>query len=218
MAGNMKALRYTLVTDGSSDKALLPVLTWVLRAQHITCPIQPIWADLRHLARPLKNLAERVRWSLELYPCDLLFIHRDAEAAPREKRVTEIQRALRMIGTWHSELTMCVVPIRMTEAWLLLDEVALRRASGNPNGQQPLQLPPMIQLEQLPDPKRVLYQLLSEASGLGERRKKRFSVNTRTHRIAEFIGDFSPLRALSAFRALESDVATVVTAKGWQTW
>ena len=213
----MKELRYTLVTDGSSDKALLPILTWVLREQHITCPIQPTWADLRHLRRPLKNLAERIQWSLELYPCDLLFVHRDAETAPREKRVIEIRRALRMRGTWHPELTVCVVPMRMTEAWLLLDETALRRASGNPNGRQPLQLPPLAQLEQLPDPKGVLYQRLIEASGLGERRKRRFPASIRAHRIAEFIEDFSSLRILPAFRALESEVATVVTTKGWQT-
>jgi hypothetical protein len=34
-----------------------------------------------------------------------------------------------------------VVPVRMTEAWLLADEFAIRSAPGNPNGTQSLDLP-----------------------------------------------------------------------------
>ena len=32
----MDALRYTLLADGSSDQALVPILTWLLRAQGVT--------------------------------------------------------------------------------------------------------------------------------------------------------------------------------------
>ena len=45
----MDALRYTLLSDGSSDQALVPILTWLLRAQGIHGAIQPEWADLRRL-------------------------------------------------------------------------------------------------------------------------------------------------------------------------
>lgn len=42
----MRDLRYTLVADGSSDVALLPILTWLLRRNGVALSIQATWADL----------------------------------------------------------------------------------------------------------------------------------------------------------------------------
>lgn len=39
----MQELRYTLLADGSSDRALLPILTWLLRQ---SCGAIPIEAEL----------------------------------------------------------------------------------------------------------------------------------------------------------------------------
>ena len=47
----MQQLRYTLMADGSSDRALLPILTWLLRQSCGQIPIQPEFADLRRLKR-----------------------------------------------------------------------------------------------------------------------------------------------------------------------
>ncbi|MHC5613360.1 MAG: hypothetical protein ACYTXA_20770 [Nostoc sp.] len=110
---------------------------------------------------------------------------------------------------------ICVIPVRMQEAWLLFDEAALRKAAGNPSGRQALQLPDICRLEQLPDPKDILYGLLCEASGLRGRRLKQFSVNERVHRLAELIDDFSPLRALSAFQLLETEIQQVIETQDW---
>ena len=211
----MKELRYTLVTDGSSDRALLPILNWLLRQYAIGYAIQPEWADLRRLPQPIPGLAERIRMSLDLFPCDILFVHRDAEKMSYTRRVAEIERALRDVGEWKRDRTICVVPVRMTEAWLLVDEAALRRAAGNPNGQRALSLPPLPQLEQLPDPKRLLYDFLQAASELSGRRLKSFMAHARISRIAEFIDDFSPLRTLTAFQHLEHDIQTAIYAHGW---
>jgi hypothetical protein len=63
----MKELCYTLLCDGSSDKALLSILTWLLRANQIECAIQSDWADLRRLPKPPKTLLPRIISSLELY-------------------------------------------------------------------------------------------------------------------------------------------------------
>ena len=51
---------------------------------------------------------------------------------------------------------VCVVPVRMQEAWLLIDEAALRRAAGDPNGTQPLAMPDVQRLEELADPKQLI--------------------------------------------------------------
>jgi len=66
----MKELCYTLLSDGSSDKALMPILTWLLRKYQVECAIQSNWADLRRLPKPPKTLLPRIISSLELYPCD----------------------------------------------------------------------------------------------------------------------------------------------------
>jgi hypothetical protein len=44
----------------------------------------------------------------------------------------------------------------MTEAWLLIDEKAIREAAGNPKGRQPLNLPKPSKTEELSDPKETL--------------------------------------------------------------
>ncbi len=75
----MRELRFTLVADGSSDRALLPIFIWLLREHFGRIPIQPEFADLRRLPNPPRELFERIAKSVELYPCDLLFVHRDAE-------------------------------------------------------------------------------------------------------------------------------------------
>jgi len=186
-------------------------------SQGVRCAIQPQWADLRQLHRTRKwELADRIRWSLDLYPCEFLFVHRDAEREPREKRVDEINQALEKVDTSQPvPPAVCVVPVHMQEAWLLFDEAAIRHAAGNRSGRQALNLPPIKRLEDLPDPKAELYERLKQASGLSGRRLKRFPVHKRARRVAELVDDFSPLRALSAFNALESDVAETIERQSW---
>lgn len=206
----MKELRYTLLSDGSSDRALMPILTWLLREHSPHLPIQAQWADLGRLPKPPKNLAEKIDRSLDLYPCDLLFIHRDAEGESYESRVAEINAALCQVTSPLQASPICVIPIRMIEAWLLIDEQAIRKAAGNPNSKKRLDMPNADRLEDLPDPKEKLYDLFRLASELHGRRLKKFQIRDRVHRLADLIEDFSPLRQLSAFGKLESKLEEVV--------
>lgn len=212
----MNELIYTLLSEGSSDRALLPLLTWLLRENGVTYAIQPQWADLRSLDQPPSQMPKRISHCLKLYPCDVLFIHRDADSGPRQAPIEEILRA---IGDVSVSYTMppfvCVVPIRMQETWLLFDKAALRRASGNPNGDQILRLPSIRTLEELSNPKEQLRDLLKRASGKTGRRLKGFSV--APYRVAELIDDFSPLRVLSAFQALEEDIKHAISENHWNT-
>ena len=210
----MGRLRYTLVADGSSDRSLVPILTWLLRGSCGLQPIQGEFSDLRRLPNPPKSLAERIDRSVELFPCDLLFVHRDAERATVEHRAAEVGRAVRKTKVATGPV-VCVVPVRMQEAWLLIDEAALRHAAGNPNGREPLNLPSVETLEALPDPKEILHDLLRRASGLRGRRLASFNERLSGHRVAELIEDFRPLYWLTAFQRLAADVARTVTEQGW---
>jgi hypothetical protein len=207
----LNPLTFTLLSDGSSDRALLPVLRWLLR-QSTTRNLQSQWADLRHLRNPPKKLGERIQAALDLYPCDLLFVHRDAEGEPRQIRVEEIRRHL---PDPHPP-AICVVPVRMQETWLLFDEYALRVAADNPRGRVPLAVPVVGDLEAIPNAKDLLFKLLEIASELKGRRLRRLNVPERVHRLADLIQDFSPLRRLSAFEALEEDVRRILTERSWQ--
>jgi hypothetical protein len=131
-------------------------------------------------------------------------------------RVQEIQEALAKTEISNPP-TVCIIPIRMTEAWLLFDLVAIRKAANNPNGTRKLAVPAWSRIEREPNPKRVLSDLLCQASEFGSTRLKKFKcgVPSRVHRVAELIEDFSPLRQLTAFQSLESELLAVLKEKGW---
>jgi hypothetical protein len=210
----MSEVRYVLLGDGRSDRALMPILTWLLRLHFPDTALQGDWADLTRLRQPPKKLEDRIRTSLDLYPCDLLFVHRDAEKESYEQRLAEIRDALAKAALPQKLPTIGVIPVRMTEAWLLIHEGALRRAAGNPNGKETLPMPAISDLETLIDPKATLYQLLEQASGLSGRRRKEFRSGDRVHRLAALIEDFSPLHHLAAFQRLEQEVHRLATHFG----
>ncbi len=205
-------MRFTLVSDGTSDRALLHPLKWLLQANGINEPIESTWADLRGLPQPPATLELKIRTALELFPCELLFVHRDAEREKRENRVTEIRSAIQRISSdlFAGRQYVCVVPVRMSEAWLLFDGAAIRQAAGNPNGVMALQLPNVLQVEELPDPKAVLNDALIQATGKPRRRLKKFRTGVAVQRVAELISDYSPLRRATAFQTLERELRMVL--------
>ena len=212
----MDELRYTLLTEGSSDVTLLPILDWLLIQNGVSCPIQSAWADLRVLPLPGRpRLTDKIRVSLEFYPCDLLFVHRDADKVLREKRVQEISKSVTSLPEGLSPTFVCVIPVRMQEAWLLIDETAIKIAAGNKRYAGKLNLPPVNRLERIPDPKDVLNGLLRQASDLNRRRQRNFRVAKHARLVTEFIEDFSPLRQLSAFAALEEEVSIAIQENMW---
>ncbi len=211
----MPEIRYTLLADGTSDRALLPHLTWLLRQRLPDYAIQAEFADMGRLPRPPKGPAERIKAALTLFPCDLLFVHRDAEREARQVRVAEIRGAVVEAAQTVAPPVVCVVPVRMQEAWLLFDETAIRRAAGNPRGRRPISLPALSSVEDHPDPKQELHELLKSASGLGSHRLSRFSPHRAATLVSEYTDDFSPLRAVPAFRALEADIDQEARRQGW---
>lgn len=211
-------MRYTLVSDGSSDQALMPILEWALREAGVTADLQSQWADLRTLRKPPTTLQERIRTAIDLYPCDLLFVHRDSEGQRLQLRTDEITHAIEALKRSGIEIPhVCVVPIRMQEAWLLISEQAIRTAAGNPRGKIELHLPRPRDLEDLHDPKQSLFGFIQVASEFRGRRLQRLSVVAARRRISELTDDFSPLRELSAFQSFENELRAV-TARAAATW
>ena len=200
-------LRATLTTDGTSDIVLVPVLQWLMR-QLTPEDFEIRWADPRAFPEKPRSLAERLAAAIQEYPCQLLFVHRDAEKQEPDVRYQEIEAANRT-GRSH----VCVVPVRMQEAWLLHDEAALREAAGRPSGTEDLDLP-AHRWDRLADPKKVLYKALRAANGAKGRRAKSFRPGPAAHRLADLITDWTPLRTLAAFAQLETDTRTALAQLG----
>ena len=207
----MKALRCTLISDGPSDRALIPHLEWLLIQNGVKRPILIQWSELRHLQKVPKALNDKIEKTIELYPCDLLFIHKDAERDDPLSKNEEVSAAIAKIkATMELPPFVCLIPVRMQEAWLLFDEAAIRRASGNPNGQIALALPKLKTVEALPDPKDILHSLIRTASGRSGRRLKQLNIRHSANQVSRFIVDFSPLRTVVAFQRLEFELRETV--------
>lgn len=197
----MRRVTATLVTDGSSDKLLAPLIELLFSA-HTELAYQVNCAEgLPPLANGLKA---RINSALELFPCDFLFVHRDAEGVEATVRQQEIETS--WLDSKKTAVLICVVPVRMTEAWLVANEKPIRLAVGNPNGTESLGLPAVKNIESLPDPKKTLFAALKAASGKNASRKRRFNPHQFRHRVSELTDDLAPLRKLRSFRHLEAQV------------
>lgn len=216
MSVRPRPLRYVLITDGSSDACLLHPINWLLNELGWD-QCEGIWADLRHIPGSGTTLDKRVELALEYHPAELLIVHRDAEKMSIAQRSEEIQAA---IAKQQRPVThVCIIPVRMTEAWLLHDEASIRRAAGKPRGKSKLDIPSPKQFETLPDPKHTLLTALlsaSEASGRRLKQKRRDFGRMRM-RVAELIDDYTPLRGLPAFQQFELELSTVLTELGAQS-
>jgi hypothetical protein len=213
----MKLLRFTLLSDGPTDANLLPIIRWCLKQTGGVPLPDGRHAELWRLPKMPRGLADRMATAIDLYPCEVLIVHRDAEKQPRDKRADEIRRA-------HDELVdrnhrcpavTAVIPVRMSEAWLCFDESAIRKAAGNPNGTIALDLPSLKRVESRPA-KDDIDRALRTASELKGRRLDKFDVGNALRRIVDHIEDFSPLRALPSFQAFELSVRSLKD-NGWRT-
>ena len=158
-------MEFLLICDGSSDGALVEHIRRLLIRSGVPEPEGNYSTRGRFLVDRIRNGIER------LGNPDLVFIHRDAESTDPDRRYREIETAIEDApypGQW-----VGIVPRRMTEAWLLLDEQAIREAVRKPGGRMPLVLPLPHECEDRADPKRILEAALITASEARGRRRER---------------------------------------------
>lgn len=190
-------ISYLLIGDGGSDRALKHVIDWSLN-QHSNEDFSGDFADAALINTHGRQVSCRLRACREFYDNrDLIFYHRDSEKMSAEVRLDEILRGAEQAD--FRTTTVPIITVKMTEAWLLIDESAIRRAAMNPNGRTTVALPRIRELEKLPDPKKVLETCLRNAAGKSRSSRKRFDFSHARIRVAEHIPDYSPLRGLSAF-------------------
>lgn len=205
----MRTLRFTLLAEGTSDRVLLPILNWMLLRHHRDFQWIGAPANLQDLPKPPRTLAAKISATCDLFPADVIFIHRDADRDSPADRRQEIVGAIESLSGNPVQRWVPVIPVRMTEAWLLVSEIALRSAAGNPRGRDGLNLPPLGRLESVADPKELLENLLTEASGLSGRKRKKFSFPAARARIPDFLEDWESLLSLPSARQLDDEIAAL---------
>lgn len=196
--------------DGSSDEPLAAHVKALAAASGVE--LEVVVPDLARLdPAPARTVKARLGRVMEFdHEFEVLVVHRDAEKQSPAARRAEIDEAAAVLGVaWHQ---IPVIPVRMTEAWLLLDEHAIRRVAGKPTGTIDLALPAVGALESLADPKDVLSEALERACGLSGRRLASFRRDFPQHRrqLIERIDRDGRIRELRAWKALETSTRTAM--------
>ena len=198
--------RLLFLGEGSSDRGIVFHIERI--AEECGVPVMvtaPDAAQLRQLGdMTVAGKLEAVRRLGGRF--DLLVIHRDTDRSTRDERISEIRAAVEraMPGVpW-----VPVIPCRMTEAWLVLDERLIREVAGNPNGRVRLRVPAPRSAEQIADPKQLLKELLVTASELTGRRRKMFQAQFPNHRrlILERTDPRGPVGQLPSWQFFERDL------------
>jgi len=189
---------------------LMGPIEWLLKRNGIM-DYNGRFADPDALPAVAEGLTARIETAVREFPCEILFIHRDAERIPLIDRQKEIKKALASIRT--PPRSVCVVPVRMTEAWFLFDEHAIRRASGNPNGKTVLGLDILKTPESL-NAKKVLQETLVKATELSGRRLAHWQRNQAQSkfRVRDYITDYSPLETMPSFKAFAAELQNVLSS------
>jgi hypothetical protein len=181
-----RQITYLLLGDGGTDRALVPIVEWAIH--RLDPGVDILEPEFRKRSGSVADFLRAFRTGAML-----VFVHRDAESEGYEKRVAEFASSL-------PGNVVPVIPVRMTEAWLLSDAAAIARAADRPEAR--VIVPPLDRLEDVPDPKQLLESLLIEAASLTGRRRKLFvsSIVKRRVAVAELTTDFGRLEKLVAFR------------------
>lgn len=205
-------MRVAFLGEGSSDNGIAPHIERLAAERNIRSSVTvPDFARLDgKVGHSVPEKLCALRGFGDEY--DLVVVHRDADNAGHEARALEISQA---IGTQWAEIAhVPTIPVRMLEAWLLLDEQAIRQVAENPNGRTPLQLPKLAAIERNADPKALLKETLAKASGLSGRRFEQFQRRFPQHRLRllELLDPRGPVLQLPSWNRFIGDLDAAFNA------
>lgn len=189
-----RQLAYAVVADGGTDRLLVPIIQWAIH--RLDPGVEILEPEFRKRKGSVADFLATYRTGALL-----VFVHRDAENTTLDARLQEFQPLLR-------QDVVPVVPVRMSESWLLFDGSAIAKAASSPSS--PVPVPVLAQIENIPNPKQRLDDLLFQAAGAPAGRRGRTfrrSIADRRISVAEYITDYSPLECVPAFRRFQEVLA-----------
>ena len=201
-----RSLSGLFVCEGTSDQPLADIVEYLFVERDVTLRLsRPDFSVIEQVGRDVESKL-LTGGRLMGKPIDVAVVHRDADSAGRDSRCDEIQRAVQA-----SEIGcnfVPIIPVKMTEAWLLLDEREIRIVAGNPNGRDDISLPKASEVERLADPKHLLKTALSRAASARGRRRDTVERRFPQHRrqLLERLDLHGPVTVLSSWQALVQDI------------
>lgn len=206
----MTRVSFLLVGEGRADLALVEPLEKLLIVAGAT-EAAGTAPDLSQLAPPPGHrVTDKLKAALKLDSTfDAILIHRDADSIDAGPRIEEIRSAVNEVAP--TSRAIAVVPVQELEAWLLVDEEAIRRVAGSPSRAQ-LRLPPPRSVEAVARPKERLDAVLLEASGLTGRRRAKFQARLaeKRHLLVRRLEPTGPVSEVPAWRRLQEDLRALV--------
>lgn len=209
MSTHKLMVSFVFIGEGSSDTGLLTHLERLCVAVGAdeARGVIPDFARLNY-NRALPN---RLRAARKLEPdANLYFIHHDADGPDSTRAYQMISDVV--VDSRLDQSHIAVVPIQETEAWLLLDEPAIRRVASKPNGRAALNLPPPHRIEATASPKERLRDALLAAAELQGRRRDMFRREFDEHRriLLDRLPVGGELERLEGWRRLRHDTAAAI--------
>jgi hypothetical protein len=214
-----RQLNGLFVAEGSSDMPIADIVENMFFDRGIELRLRK--PDFSLLDRVPKDVRSRLLAGHHLSngPTDLVVVHRDADNAGWQARREEISRAVSSLQ--NNPCVIPVIPVRMTEAWLLLSETEIRFVAGNPRGRNPLPLPSPSEVERNSDPKQLLAAALLEAADVAGRRRERLSKRFNQHRrqLLERLDSRGAVSRLPSWQRLTVDIDSAVSQlNSRKTW
>jgi hypothetical protein len=196
---------FAFLREGSSDDGLVPHL----RSLIVRCGASEVVGSSRDYKG---SIEDRLRSLVaEGSAVSMVFVHRDSDGPDPSARHLEVLAAA---GNLNFSSCVAVVPVQELEAWLLLDEMAIRDAVGRRSGGTPLDLPPLNRIEETRFPKEILKRACLAASETSGRRRdqetRRFPQRRRT--LLERLDIDGPVRQLPSWIRLERDIKITMDA------
>ena len=208
-------MELALIAEGTSDKVLIPPIRWLCTniQPNLAYEIEPIIFDN---VSPKPDLSAKVEIVLRQDRHQIILVHRDQDKMTRIDRTREIETAVKSaqhrLPSATASTFIPIIPVRMTEAWFLIDEAAIKKAAGFPNNRTLLNLPNARQLESVADAKNMLYEKIRTASGHTGRKLRKVRPQQIIHTLADVIEDYSVLNQLPAFWSLRQDLTAAIVA------
>lgn len=202
------------VSEGTSDLPLAQLIEALFLDRGIDLLLSR--PDFALLGRVPRDVRSKLEAGLRLTRAvDVVVVHRDADNAGSDARRREIADAAALVAADSNCLP--VVPVRMTEAWLLLDEILIRQVAGNPRGRNDLQLPRLHEVESRADPKEILQQCILRAADVTGRKRENLRKRFPQHRrqLLERLDRFGPVTTLASWKQMSADIDAV--ASSWRS-
>ncbi len=220
----MKTLALALYAEGRADERFLPILVrrtaeslLARQSTQVVDVFGPLLVnhdiDVRFPIRS-ERLLEASR---RAYGYHLLVIHADADYPEPDRALRErIQPGLEAIGeaaksdTRLNDRCVALIPVQMTEAWMLADPQALIQVIGATRTAEEMGIPTRaVQVESLPNPKQTLQQSIQQAISDRPRRRRRIQLSEIHEPLARQIS-LERLQGVPAYQTFIRDLTVAL--------